>query len=277
VIPKLSIITINYNNAKGLLRTIESVLGQTFIDFEYIIIDGGSTDGSKELIQRYTERFSYWVSERDGGIYAAMNKGILKARGEYVQFLNSGDWLTDVAVLEKVFRTQPSADIVYGNMIKIFPDGRQVVDKGPQRSNLTLGDMYFHTLNHSSAFIRRTLFEMHGLYQEKYKIVSDWAFFFKVIGVHHVPVRYIDIDINYFDMTGISNAQRPLRDQEKKQELLLSMPAHLYPDYQKMEELIGKANIFDRLKNQKMLWQVIRIYNKIVRHALWMLVLFVAV
>ena len=79
---KLSIITVNYNNREGLQRTIDSVVSQTFRDFEWIVIDGGSTDGSKELIKQYADHFSYWVSEPDKGIYNAMNKGILKATGE---------------------------------------------------------------------------------------------------------------------------------------------------------------------------------------------------
>ena len=88
---KISIITINYNNCEGLRRTIESVVNQTCRDFEYIIIDGGSTDGSVDVIKRYADNIDYWVSEPDKGIYNAMNKGIRMATGDYVQILNSGD------------------------------------------------------------------------------------------------------------------------------------------------------------------------------------------
>ena len=88
---KLSIITINYNNREGLKKTINSVINQTFRDFEYILIDGGSEDGSKEIILQHEAQFSYWRSEKDHGIYNAMNKGILAAKGDYLLFLNSGD------------------------------------------------------------------------------------------------------------------------------------------------------------------------------------------
>ena len=112
----LSIITVNLNNRDGLLRTIESVISQTFKDFEWIVIDGGSTDGSKELIEQYADHFAYWVSEPDTGIYNAMNKGIKMAKGEYMQFLNSGDFLRSSTILYDVFSIMPKADIIYGNI-----------------------------------------------------------------------------------------------------------------------------------------------------------------
>ena len=100
---KLSIITVNYNDAKGLQRTIESVLCQTFHDYEFIVIDGGSTDGSVEVIKRYEKYIDYWVSEQDGGIYPGMNKGLRQAKGEYVNFMNGGDCYHSSDVLEKIF------------------------------------------------------------------------------------------------------------------------------------------------------------------------------
>ena len=100
---KFSIITINYNNCEGLRRTIESVVNQTCHDFEYIIIDGGSTDGSVDVIKQYADQIDYWVSEPDKGIYNAMNKGVAVAKGEYCLFLNSGDSLHNNSALAKVF------------------------------------------------------------------------------------------------------------------------------------------------------------------------------
>jgi len=122
--PKLSIITVNLNNAEGLRKTIESVVTQTFTDFEYIIIDGGSTDGSVEIIKLYADKITYWVSEPDKGIYNGMNKGIMVAKGEYCQFLNSGDWLVNENVLKEVFA---DVDIVYGDL-KI-PNGNFFIPK----------------------------------------------------------------------------------------------------------------------------------------------------
>ena len=115
-IMKLSIITVNLNNCDGLQKTIDSVVSQTFKDFEWIVIDGGSTDGSKELIEQYADHFTYWVSEPDKGIYNAMNKGIRVAKGDYLQFLNSGDYLYDRTTLEKCLLPQNNADVIYGNL-----------------------------------------------------------------------------------------------------------------------------------------------------------------
>ena len=98
---QISIITINYNNASGLEKTIRSVVEQTYNEYEYIIIDGASSDKSKEVIQEYQRYIDFWCSEKDSGIYNAMNKGIQKASGEYLLFLNSGDVLNNSAVLDR--------------------------------------------------------------------------------------------------------------------------------------------------------------------------------
>ena len=113
---KLSIITINYNNSIGLRKTIESVVSQTDNTFEYIIVDGGSSDGSVDIIKQYADKISQWVSERDGGIYNAMNKGVRMAHGEYIMFLNSGDILYDNNVIGHVL-PKLKADICVGNLV----------------------------------------------------------------------------------------------------------------------------------------------------------------
>ena len=116
---KLSIITINRNNSAGLHKTIESVVSQTFTDYEYIIIDGASTDGSVDIIKQYANKITSWVSEPDKGIYNAMNKGILKATGEYLLFLNSGDSLHTYNVLNEIFRKEINSKIILGDVNKI--------------------------------------------------------------------------------------------------------------------------------------------------------------
>ena len=128
---KLSIITINYNNAKGLRQTMSSVLEQSFADYEYIVIDGGSSDGSVQIIEEFENQFKssnagsdlnhrlsfQWISESDNGIYNAMNKGIALAKGDYCFFLNSGDYLVSKTVLESVFSENPTEDIIFGNLL----------------------------------------------------------------------------------------------------------------------------------------------------------------
>ena len=136
--PTLTIITINLNNSIGLRKTIESVISQTYNDFEYLIIDGGSIDGSVDVIKEYADRISYWFSEPDKGIYNAMNKGILKAKGQYLQFLNSGDYLVNKNVIENVFHELPDCDLLYGNIITVKPDGKLQIHKGIGGSEITL-------------------------------------------------------------------------------------------------------------------------------------------
>lgn len=197
---KLSIITINYNNRDGLKKTIESVVGQTFRDFEYVIIDGGSNDGSVEVIKEYADRIDYWVSERDKGIYNAMNKGAFAAHGEYTLFLNSGDAFINEDVLNNVFKKDLSADIVCGNILN---------DKGgamiaPQK--VTMEYFLFNSLPHPSTFIKRYLFDSHS-YDERFRIVGDWEFFLHHIIVRNSTYQQIDEIVTIFDTTGISSQQ----------------------------------------------------------------------
>lgn len=180
----LSIITINFNNKKGLEKTITSVINQSFADYEYIVIDGGSTDGSVDVVKRYSDKLNYWVSEPDKGIYNAMNKGIRKASGEYCLFLNSGDRFTSNYILNQVFSISFSEDIVYGdalidNMHQTYPE------------KIRLSYLISKSLAHQSTFIRKSLFEKTGLYNEENKIISDWEFFFKAILLHSCSYRYL--------------------------------------------------------------------------------------
>ena len=162
---KLSIITINLNNASGLRKTIESVVSQSSREFEYIVIDGGSIDGSIDVIKEFEDRITYWISEPDNGIYHAMNKGIRAAQGEYCQFLNSGDWLYASDVIEKMINTLPDCSIYYGNMLKQMPDGTVFCDKSGQ-GLITMFTFYRGSLNHSPALIKRSLFYKYGFYDE---------------------------------------------------------------------------------------------------------------
>jgi glycosyltransferase involved in cell wall biosynthesis len=204
---KISVITINLNNLNGLKKTIESVYSQTFKDFEYIIIDGDSNDGSKEFIGQYANTpFPFrWISEKDKGIYNAMNKGLQIANGEYVHFLNSGDFLVNNKVYEELIqKSTMTLDIIYGNKIEVYSDGHEVLNKGLQKSNLTFDDAYRGCISHSSAFTKRCLFEKYGLFDESFKIVSDTEFYLKAIGLGCSSTEYVDFNVSYFDMNGVS-------------------------------------------------------------------------
>lgn len=173
---KLSIITVNLNNRDGLQKTIDSVICQSFRDFEWIVIDGGSIDGSKELIEQYADHFAYWVSEPDKGIYNAMNKGIKVAKGEYLQFLNSGDWLYNEHSLLSIFEKDPTEDFVYGENCGL--SGR--VEGIGSPAKLDFEFLYRNTICHQDIFHKRNLFS-NELYDERYKIVADWKFLFESI------------------------------------------------------------------------------------------------
>lgn len=170
---KFSIITINYNNKEGLRKTIESVVGQSFRGFEYIIIDGGSTDGSIEVIKEYAGKVDYWVSEPDKGIYHAMNKGVLQAHGEYLNFMNSGDEFYNNGVLQEVAPSLDS-DIVVGKIVH----GTEVW--GFHKEDITLMDLIRGTVLHQASFFRKELFD-ENRYDESYKIVSDWKFYIQTL------------------------------------------------------------------------------------------------
>lgn len=311
---KLSIITINYNNAEGLRKTLASVAAQTYTKIEHIIVDGGSTDGSVEVIEAYASGVActasgcgikdavsaadaavnsqpakgaqlrkatqpangtlpahsahhqiLWVSEKDKGIYNAMNKGIRMATGEYIEILNSGDILFDSQVTQRMMAAlaqqvrgyrlevkgnensiaentalspnslitsspiQNRPAILYGNMIKVNAQG-QVVGKSGY-TEYSLRQFYHSTLNHDCAYIRRDLFEEYGLYDENLKIVSDWKWYLQAIGLGRVKPVYVDIDVTIFDDGGISERNLALRNAERRQVLEELLPPAILWDY----------------------------------------------
>lgn len=252
--PKLSIITINLNNAKGLRKTIESAVSQTSNDFEYIVIDGGSTDGSVEVIKQYSDKITCWVSEPDKGIYNAMNKGIIKATGDYCQFLNSGDSLVSDDVTERMLSDMPDCSILYGNMLKDL-DGKIFCNEPFRGREITLLDMFTGTLNHSSAYIKRDLFDKYGLYDESLKIVSDWKFFLITIALNNETLLYKDINVTIFDMNGISHTKLQLRVDERKRVLKELLPKPIYDDYVFFSR---EGRVILRSKKKRLLWFFIR-------------------
>jgi len=199
---KISVITINYNNVSGLKQTMDSVLGQTYNDIEYIVVDGGSNDGSKELIEQRGSALSYWVSEKDEGIYDAMNKGISKTTGEYLLFINSGDRIYEKTTIENVIPFLKGTEIVYGNL-KIEENGQ--LKDGYMPDAITLSQMMNDTLWHPVSFIKRELFLKYGNYNTQYKICGDYDFFFKTIISEKVTTKHINQFIAVFDLKGMSS------------------------------------------------------------------------
>ena len=262
---KLSIITVNLNNRDGLKRTIDSVVSQTFTDYEWIVIDGGSTDGSRELIEQYSDHFAYWCSEPDKGIYNAMNKGIAHAKGEWLQFLNSGDWFTSNNVLEIVFYTPIEADIIFGN---VFLTNGNELTPIKYSSDLSFSTLYYQSLPHPSSFINHSLFSLK-LYNEDYVIVSDWAFFLEC-ALKKCVFAHIDVFVCYFDSTGISSNNRKMVLEEREKVIDKYVPKCIQID---IEELDKKNTAFadGQLSEINELRHKNRFFHRIVTLNLWFL------
>lgn len=256
---KLSIITVNLNNKEGLQKTIDSVLSQTFKNFEWIVIDGGSTDGSKELIKQCSEHFSYWVSEPDKGIYNAMNKGVKVAKGEYLQFLNSGDWLVDETALERCFSHGFSADIAYGDLFFVHADGK--IEKSTYPEHLTFRFLYQYSLGHNASFFKRELFQKDQ-YDESLKIVSDWAFFIKKV-LENKDFEYLDEIVTCFDTGGVSSVDRESVIRERDTVIRELVSDALVRDYNKMDEMQALLNK-DAVKKVLEYGNKKKVYRKII-------------
>ena len=249
---KLSIVTINRNNANGLEKTMMSVASQTCKEFEYIVVDGASTDDSVEVIKRLAPQFCErlkWISEPDKGIYNAMNKGMRMATGDYYQILNSGDSLVSEDVTERMFvelEKQGFPSMLYGNMIKCFPDGHKLLVDSFGGKPITMLGMFTGTLNHNPTYIHRSLFEKYGFYDENLKIVSDWKWFVQSIIWGGEEPKYADINVTFFDMTGISETNKELDKAERKLVLEQLFPATILADYEKYAFPIDQYNRLQR-------------------------------
>lgn len=301
---KLSIITITYNNAEGLRKTLASVASQTFRDFEHIIVDGGSTDGSVEIIRQYADNEAIrlqgykatrqekngkaddtlpnrpiasspnrheicWISEKDRGVYDAQNKGIRLAHGEYCYFLNAGDTFCVDDVLERMFSPNsliPSSpnrlpDILYGNEIIVDGNGQRIgIARGVD--NPSFVDLYNSCMKHQASFIRRSLFDKYGMYDADMRICSDFDWFFRVIAFHDdVTLQYIDVDIAYFENTGISYHAPELCAKERQQMLDRYMSKRMQRDY----AMLGKYPRLSRVGGNKIVKLLLRIANRLLK------------
>ena len=203
---KISIITVAFNEINGVENTIKSVLGQTYSDIEYIVIDGGSTDGTAEVIAKYADKLSYWVSERDGGIYFGMNKGLGKCSGDYVMFCNAGDELAANDVVEKLVQAvhaSSSPDLVFGDCIDIL-DGEHYVRKAHGPHFIPYG----MPASHEALLYRLALVRELGLcFDTSYRIAADYKFTYRFVNAARRFQR-IDVPIVIFAEGGVSTANK---------------------------------------------------------------------
>lgn len=283
---KLSIVTINYNNFAGLHKTLASVAAQTYSDIEHIIVDGASTDNSVEVIKEYVdnverinelknERSVIWSSEKDNGIYNAINKGTKRATGDYIQILNSGDILAAPDVTERMMAVLDSLNInplditknvsiLYGNMLKSY-DGKTIINRDTCGNGMYTPEsfLYFYkgTLNHDCAYIRRDLFEKYGLYNEEMKICSDWEWYVRAIVLGGEKAVYTNIDVTIFDMNGVSESHgknAELIKKERREYLEKILPASVLHDYDTFSLPIIQ---YQRLKKYH-LWPLVHFFER---------------
>lgn len=199
--PPLSIITVCYNEP-DLVKTCESIVKQTWQDFEWVVVDGGSNQETLEIFEKYKNRIDKFISEPDNGVYDAMNKGIKLSAGKYLLFLNAGDFLYENTVLEKIFNGRDySADILYGNLNLVLDDNPTYIDYLPK--NIDKEFLYISTVRHQASFIKKDLFEKYGLYDETYKIVADYEKWF-VFLENNSKFEYLPYIISSQDMHGLS-------------------------------------------------------------------------
>jgi glycosyltransferase involved in cell wall biosynthesis len=261
--PKLSIITVNLNNLQGLKKTIVSVIKQSNNNFEFILIDGGSSDGSVELINNNKERLSYWISENDSGIYNAMNKGIRKAKGEYCLFLNSGDQLVHDNILKEVFDSCFNVDILYGNLQVV--KNEQVIGMATTPAEITFKTLFEGTIHHQAAFIKRKLFEQFGFYNEGYKIRSDWEFWIRTIVFNNCTTQYLNKTISIYDADGISASEEAIEINKNETDEILSkvLPEKVLVDFKRFQKLQKEITILTWARQKKLLYFCIGFIYKI--------------
>lgn len=263
---KFSIITVNYNNKEGLRKTIESVIHQTFRDFEYIVIDGGSSDGSADVLKEYDKHITYWVSEPDKGVYNAMNKGIAQSHGDYLNFMNSGDCFYNHTVLQHLAEKSLTTDLIVGRDYHFNASTQQgfATILPPYVSMLTF---IHHTLPHQSTFFKRLLFD-NSPYDETLRLVADVKIYIQKICIEQCSIQMIDDIICLREPDGISAAQNEKRLQEHRQIISEVLPPGVFKDYETLY-LLDKSTMYKLMlllktpKSRRWLTFCIKIINRL--------------
>lgn len=256
---KLSIITINFNHAQGLQQTLDSVRRQSFNDYEHIIIDGASTDGSVDILQRYKSDVPdkvIVVSEPDSGIYNAMNKGISLSHGEYLHFLNSGDCYYRPSSLKEIFSSSYDADCLIGIAIYLY-NNHEVVFCDASSGRYNFEFFIKGSLPHQAMFIKKTVFERFGGYDESLRIVSDWKYSVETIYYGGITTKYIPVKVCMYESNGISASDTMPQERKKVTDELF------HPSIQRdMEKLIEYKNELTFVKQSRITRSL---YNMLLR------------
>lgn len=267
--PKISIITVTYNAGQHLEQTIKSILEQDYSNIEYIIIDGASSDDSIEIIKKYDSQITYWVSERDSGIYEAMNKGIDAATGEWINFMNAGDSFSSPYILSQIFNQTYTADVLYTDSFIVNNRGSILrKEEVKELSYLLRPEMPFI---HQSSFIRTCLMKKNKFRQD-YRLASDIDLFIKLYVRKHSFYYLKDIVIANFLAGGIHTFNMVKYISEATNSLILE-----HPNIQEYANDLGVIHAFENFNNQaltffpsllssllKNLDQTMRTYNKVI-------------
>lgn len=250
---KISVITVSYNAYYCIEKTIKSVICQRYDDFEYIIVDGCSTDGTIDVIKKYQSKITRWISEPDNGIYNAMNKAVLMAKGEYCIFMNAGDMFANPLVLKQVsLFLDDGFDVLTGS--EISTKKGKAIDYVKPIARVTKEHFYVTSISHQSSFIKRTLL-LEYPYDENLKLVSDWKFWLQTIVFGGKTYRPIDVDICLFNHDGITYSMKNLGEEERNK-----VVHEMFSDEDIVEFSKRYDGLYHRIKN-KFAGKINRILN----------------
>ena len=259
---RLSVITVRSNDCVGLEQTLKSVCSQTYHDFEYVVIDGASTDGSADLLKQYANAIDYAVSEKDNGIYHAMNKGIAQAHGDYCLFLNAGDTLYSETTIEKILPLLDGTDLISGHTLCTFPNGKTSTWKAVNHATTQLMMMY--SLSHQATFIRTVLLKERP-YREDLRIVSDWEQMLHELIIKGRNYKKVNMYICRFAQGGVSSGKPELREAERKKVLDEYFPETVQKDIIHSNLLVHIASLADEGTNY---YKALEFCSRIIRR-LW--------
>jgi glycosyltransferase involved in cell wall biosynthesis len=229
-----SIIVPVLNNRATLQRCLDSVLSQRGADFELIVVDGGSTDGSVEILRGYGERIAHWESKPDGGVYPAFNRGVRQAKGEWLYFLGSDDWLWSDDVLQRMASQLSSAypeyRVVYGQVMYVNQKGETLTPLGEPWAQFRRHFLQGHMVPHQAVFHHRRLFEEHGPFNETFRVAGDYEFLLRELA--HRPALFVpDLIVAGYQHGGGSsvpeNWMRVLRERQRAYALNRVRPPRL--------------------------------------------------
>ena len=222
---KITIVTVCYNTVESIEKTILSVVNQTYQNVEYIIIDGGSMDGTVDIIKKYAGNIAYWVSEPDNGIYEAMNKGIAKATGDYINFMNAGDYFVNNHVLTDIVESiqKDCVDVVFGNVVYLIDGTYYEEEARPFYGNHIKHSMGFC---HQSCFVKTDMAKRFP-FDLKYRLAADYNMIMN-ISRNHGTFNHVNMPVAYYDMNGVSEH---LRLQHETEVFAIDRPSSLITNY----------------------------------------------